>query len=104
MFCQSAQNRAILKSRFEEEIIRLEHNEDNRMFEVVCLYGAESLGEYSGLPLHAYSILMLYSVFPSGCCQKPDAGFGRPVVKQVYFNVLERLDLSKDPIALAIGY
>lgn len=53
------------------------------MFGCVCLYGAVSSGEYSELSLHACSILMLYSVFPSGCCQKPDAGFGRPVVKQV---------------------
>lgn len=53
------------------------------------------LGEYSGSSLHAYSILMLYSLFSSSCCQKPDAGFHRPVVKQAFLMFLKDWMLAK---------
>lgn len=47
------------------------------------------------LYIRIHSILMLYSLFSSDCCQKPDAGFHRPVVRQAFLMFLKDTMLAK---------
>lgn len=98
LFYQSAQNRAVMKSGSEEEIIWFEHSEDNRMFGRVCLSGAKSLEEYSGLSLHACSIHVLYSVSLLAVVRSQVLGLVDLWSNKCNcFNVRERLAVSKEP-------